>query len=157
ELSRELEASILENYLQLALGNMEAYADSVARDREVALMGLRPRDLMVGKNLQSRLRAGTRLPSHDRPHRQIGTSESEPCLRLLPKTLQVHLYTDSSVGWISDEASYRIPHEGREAAIPLRVTAVMMRDIDRWVLVMEHTSYGLPVKTIVDMARKNEL
>lgn len=157
ELARELEASILENYLQLAVGNMEAYADSLARDREIALLGIRPRDLIVGKNPQERLRARRRLPFHDRPHCQIGASESEPCLRLLPKTLDVQLYGDSSVGWISDEVSYRVPHEGREAAIPLRMTAVMMRDIDRWVLVMEHTSYGLPVSTILDLARHNQL
>jgi hypothetical protein len=75
----------------------------------------------------------------------------------LPKALDVHLYTDESIGWITDEVSYRVPHEGREAAIPLRMSAVMMRDIDRWVLVMEHTSYGLPVKAIMDLARKGEL
>jgi hypothetical protein len=157
ELARELEAAMLENYLQLALGNMGAYADSLARDREIALMGIRRRDLIVGKNPQERLRARSRLPFHDRPHCQIGVSESEACLRLLPKTLDVQLYTDSSVGWISDEVSYRVPHEGREAAIPLRVTAVMMRDIDRWVLVMEHTSYGLPINTILDMSRQGQL
>jgi hypothetical protein len=157
ELVRELEAAMLENYLQLALGNMEAYADSVAREREIALMGIRPQDLIVGTNPQERLRARKHLPFHDRPHCQIGASESEPCLRLLPKTLDVHLYTDDSVGWITDEVSYRVPHEGREAAIPLRLSAVMMRDIDRWVLVMEHTSYGLPVSAIMELARKGEL
>jgi hypothetical protein len=157
ELVRELEAAMLENYLQLALGNMEAYADSVARDREIAIMGIRPHDVIVGTNPQERLRARKHLPFHDRPHCHIGASESEPCLRLLPKTLDVHLSTDDSVGWITDEVSYRVPHEGREAAIPLRMSAVMMRDIDRWVLVMEHTSYGMPVSAIMDLARKGEL
>lgn len=155
ELGRDLEATALENYLQLALGNMEAYADSVAREREVALIGIGPKDVVVGINPPGLIR--DRRPFRDRRHCSFGERNNEPCLRFQSKNLDVHVYGDGSVGWISDELSYRVPNEGREAAIPVRLTAVFVRDIDRWVLVLEHMSYALPRSEILAMAERGEL
>lgn len=155
DLARDLESTLLENYLQLSLGNMEAYADSIARDRDVVLIGVRSEDLVVGVNPSGRTR-DRRLYS-DRRHCGASTSGDMPCIQVLPKTLDLHLYEDESVGWVVDEISYRVPHDDREAAIPLRMTVVTVRDIDRWVLVMEHVSYGLPVAEIIALARRGKL
>ena len=209
DLVRDLEATILENYLQLTLGNMEAYADSVAQDREIVLIGVEPGSLVYGVNPSAR--ANDRRPFRTRAHPTCGSdprplasrvsapassapapassapapassmpapASSAPaagsagsearaavvdglplgfCARIVPKTLDLHLYHDGSVGWVSDELDYRVPHQGREASIPLRFTAVFVRDIDRWVLVMEHVSYALPYQRILAMASRGEL
>lgn len=155
DLSRELEAMVLESYLHVSLGNMEAFADMVVQDRESVLIGVQPGDLVVGTSSEARTR--DRRLFRDRPHCGPSRADGEPCLRLVPKTLDVHLYADESVGWAIDEVSYRVPHDGREAAIPLRMTAVMVRDIDRWVLAMQHESYALSADQLVELARAGQL
>lgn len=217
DLLRDLEASVLENYLQLTLGNMEAYADSIARNREVVLVGVQADDLAYGKNPskstddrrpfkdrarpkcgrpenpQSRSagsqRAAERPADSASPNQPKGSDQpdngpsdqpgegasangsaraegraatsmqpdAEQCARIASKALDLHLYRDGSVAWIADEIAYRVPHNGREASIPLRFTSVLVRDIDRWVVVMEHTSYALPFQTILALAEKGEL
>ena len=218
DLLRDLEATMLDNYLQLTLGNMEAYADSIARNREVVMIGIAPDDLVYGVNparvnedrrpfrelarpicgrpaaASSRLepdgqtlpKTGPPAPSGDPSRQETGTAEgpagqapvvpSDPdsngntqdrtdaadagdpshCARILSKTLDLHLH-DESVGWIADELDYRVWHDGREAAFPLRFTAVVVRDIDRWVIAMEHTSYVMTMQNFLAMARKNAL
>src|SRR5262245_28441626 len=49
DLQHALQATVLENYTQLTLGNLEAYADGVARHREVALIGVEPKDVVIGQ------------------------------------------------------------------------------------------------------------
>lgn len=217
DLFRDLEAAVLENYLQLTLGNMEAYADSVARDREVVLIGVSPGTLVYGANSPERSadrrpfkdrarpqcnrngaspdrarpdrarpdRARPETPADGEPSATSGNAPrpagfpddvtptldvvssageaqeydrmDQPCARLIPKALDLHLARDGSAGWIADEIDYRVPHQGREAAVPLRFTAVLVRDIDRWVVVMEHISYALPFQDTLEMARTGTL
>jgi ketosteroid isomerase-like protein len=142
-LRQDLEATVLENYGLLELGNIDAFSDRVAVDRAIALLGVEPRDVSVGLTPSSlfedrRLFAGRRL-------------------RLLSRNLDLHLARDRSVGWVFDEMSYRVPFRGREASIPLRVTSVYTRDIDRWVLAMQHTSYALPIDELVELSREGRL
>ena len=215
DLFRDLEAAVLENYLQLTLGNMEAYADSVARDREVVLIGVSPGTLVFGTNPAER--SSDRRPFKERARPTCNTTNgdddsgassagsgtqqgaapdgsrqpeekqgakpeefpddpaaaldavsgaaraeeyegmSHSCARLIPKTLDLYLARDGSAAWIADEIDYRVPHQGREAAIPLRFTAVLIRDIDRWVVVMEHMSYALPFQDTLELARTGAL
>jgi hypothetical protein len=61
------------------------------------------------------------------------------------KKLEVHMAADSSAAWVSDEVSWRIWACERIAVIPLRFTALYVRDGDRWASVLEHLSYGRPV------------
>lgn len=152
---RELEIVLLENYLQLSLDNIEAYADSINRERDVMLVGVGPRGTVVGLDLD--LDDRDRRPLRGRPRCQAGARGGDVCLKVLSKRLDVHVYKDQSAGWLSDEISYRVPIEGRLATIPLRMTAVFVRDIDRWTLVMEHMSYPLPVADIVRLARAGQL
>ena len=155
DLSRELEIVILENYLQLSVGNIEAYADSISREREVMLLGLSADATRVGRNQE--LARVDRRPLKARPRCMPGERTKLACLTVLSKRLDVHLYADDSAGWLSDELSYRVPIGGRLATIPLRLTAVFVRDIDRWILVSEHLSYALPLSEIMDLARTGEL
>lgn len=155
DFSRELELVILENYLQLSVGNIEAYADSVAIDREVMLIGIGPDDTRMGPN--PKLETLDRRPFRASDRCVEGPGGKKACLNVLSKRLDVHLYFDDSAGWLSDELSYRVPFGGRHATIPLRMTAVFIRDIDRWVLVMEHISYALTLDDILAQARSGRL
>lgn len=141
-LRRDLEATVLENYALLELGNIDAFADRVASDRAIAIFGVEPDDVVAGVSPASlwedrRLFRGRRL-------------------RMLSRNLDIHVSRDRSVGWVFDEMSYRVPHRGREASIPLRVTSLYTRDVDRWVLAMQHTSYPRSNGDIERAARAGE-
>jgi len=143
DLRRDLEATVLEGYSQLSLGNLEAYGDTVAEDEPVVLIRLGPRDVHVGMKADAEL-AAFRL---------------DPCVEVLSKNLEVHLSEDRSVGWTFDDVSCRVPDpfEGRRASIPLRITAVYQRHLDTWVLVQQHVSYGLPPNDVVAWERAGRL
>lgn len=125
--ARDLEATVLEIYGHLTLGNFAAFRDTLAAEEPVTLIGVTPPDVVTGMR--------PRGAANDRRLYQ-STSPS-----VLAKNLEVHLSADGSVGWTFDEMSYRVPHEGRTASIPVRNTSLFVRDIDRWVLVLEHQSY----------------
>ncbi|WP_428268761.1 nuclear transport factor 2 family protein [Haliangium sp.] len=192
ELQRELEATVLENYLQLGLGNMEAYADSIARSDEVTLIGVRPRDVAIGNpddcpGRGSRaavaeparcghsddrlpLRRGDPCLGVSSAARPTATSEQPAapvaeralaqdiaCLGLFSKNMHTQMSQDREAAWVFDEISYRLPEDERQAAIPLRYTAVLVRELDRWVIAMEHLSYPLPNDIIIELARTGAL
>lgn len=166
-LQRELEITVLENYLQLTLGNMEAYADTIARDREVTLIGIGADQVATGtlpEDCSPTAAPGRicgssrdRLPFRSHTPCGIGSAERAPCLGVYSKNLQLHMSQDGSTAWVFDELAYRVPHQGREASIPLRFTAVFVRDVDRWVMVMEHLSYAMPTKLVLELARDGSL
>jgi hypothetical protein len=129
--AHDLEATVLEIYSHLTLGNFAAFRDTLAGEEPVSLIGVTPGDVVVGMR--------PRGAGYDRRLYQA-TSPT-----VLAKNLEVHLSPDGSVGWTFDEMSYRVPHEGRTASIPVRNTSLFVRDIDRWVLVLEHQSYPTPL------------
>lgn len=125
--AHQLESTVLEIYSHLTLGNFAAYRDSLASEEPVALIGVRPDDVVIG--LRPAAAARDR-----RLYRLMSPT-------LLAKNLDIHLSDDASVGWTFDELSYRVQYGGRAASIPIRNTSLFIRDFDRWVLVMEHQSY----------------
>ena len=125
--AHDLEATVLEIYSHLTLGNFAAFRDTLAGEEPVSLIGVTPGDVVTGMR--------PRAAGQDRRLYQ-STSPT-----VLANNLEVHLSPDGSVGWTFDEMSYRVPHEGRTASIPVRSTSLFIRDIDRWVLVLEHQSY----------------
>ncbi|HWN67214.1 MAG TPA: nuclear transport factor 2 family protein, partial [Haliangium sp.] len=176
ELRRELEATVLENYLQLGLGNMEAYADSIDTGDDVTSIGIGPDDVFAGAPdddactdavattpeamaLQRRGcgRAAERLPFRSGEPCLQGSETETACIGVLSKNLGVRMSRDGTTAWVVDEISYRIPHRGRQAAMPLRYTAVFARDIERWVLVMEHLSYPLSSDLVRELAAAGAL
>ncbi len=153
ELIRDLEAAALEGYGQLALGNTEAYADGIARGTDLTLIGLAGKQVIVGVDPPAAY--GDRRLFRDRAD-----------LDIVSKNLRVALSRDESVGWTYDEVSYRLPipvmRDGsviteRVASVPIRVSAAWVRDVDRWVQVMEHVSYPLAARSIVELARAGRL
>ncbi len=169
----QLEATLLENYLQIGLGNFEAYADSIARTGEVTLVGIGPGDLVEGTRPQdcssgtARVTAAARRdgcnPARDPlPFRygtpcRWGNSAQRPCLGLSSKNLHLHVSADGQTAWIFDELSFRVPHEGREAAMPLRFSAVFQRSMDRWIMAMAHMSYPVPDNITAALLQRGEL
>lgn len=176
ELRRELEAAVLDNYLQLGLGNMEAYGDIIDTDDAVTLIGLGPDDVYLGDQseactsamastapevvLQRRRACGR---TSDRLPFRIGspclpdTDPDKPCLGVLSKNLSARVSRDGTTAWVVNELSYRIPYRGRQAAMPLRYTAVFVRDVERWDLVQEHLSYPLPTRLTGELAAAGQL
>ncbi|HTE54637.1 MAG TPA: nuclear transport factor 2 family protein [Kofleriaceae bacterium] len=126
-LAHELEATVLEIYSHLTLGNFAAFRDTLAGEEPVALFGVTPGDTVVGMQ--------PREAGYDRRLYRA----SSPTV--LAKNLEIHVSADASVGWTFDELSYRVPFGGRVASIPVRSTSLFIRDFDRWVLVLEHQSY----------------
>jgi hypothetical protein len=127
QLSRELEATVLEIYGHLTLGNFAAFRDSLAGEEPVVLLGVRPSDVLVGV-----------APAEAATDRRLLSAMSPT---ILAKNLDIHLSPDGSAAWTFDEMSYRVTYGGRVASIPVRSTSLFVRDIDRWVLVAEHQSY----------------
>ncbi len=140
---REVEATVLENYRLFAAGSSASYAQGIARDRPVAIAGITPNTILVGEWPDG-------IEKDRRPYQ--GRS-----VRIFSKNLDVRVADNPSVSWVSDELSYRIPYKGREASVPIRFSGVYVRDIDRWLLVMEHMSYALPARELVGKAERNEL
>jgi ketosteroid isomerase-like protein len=173
ELRRELEATVLENYLQLGLGNMEAYADSIDTGDAVTSIGIGPDDVFAGGPADPCAgntapeamalarrgcgRAAERLPFRSGEPCLQGSERDDLCMGVFSKNLAVHVSRDRTTAWIVDEISYRIPHRGRQAAMPLRYTAVFARDLERWVLVMEHLSYPLSRELVRELATAGAL
>jgi ketosteroid isomerase-like protein len=128
ELVRQLESAALESLSQLSLGNLDAYAEGMRADRPVVLLGAQTGDTFIGDA----------RGSSDIDRRPLADLYPQ----LLSKNLDIQVSTTGAVGWVFDEISYRIPVEGRWASVPIRVTAVFTRDVDRWVLAMDHWSYA---------------
>jgi hypothetical protein len=141
--AHDLEATVLETYSHLTLGNFAAFRDTLAGDEPVTLIGVTPGDVVTGMR--------PREAGYDRRLYQA-TSPT-----VLAKNLEVHLSQDGSVGWTFDEMSYRVPHEGRTASIPVRNTSLFVRDIDRWVLVLEHQSYPTAIDDLRAAAASRHL
>lgn len=139
DLVRELEATVLESYSQLNLDNLEAYTDGIARHRPIVLVGVRPQDTLSGV-------ASGAVSRDPRPLLRQAAA-------IFSKNLEIRLSRDGTVGWIYDEISYRVDIEGRVASLPIRITAVYVRDLDRWVLVNEHWSYPLGLSDVIADAR----
>jgi ketosteroid isomerase-like protein len=142
-LEHDLEATVMENYSHLSLGNFSAFRDGLSQDQPVALIGVTPGDVVVGRRPPDAAR-------DRRLYRVLGPT-------LLSKNLDVHLSVDGSVGWTFDEMSYRVPYQGRTASIPIRSTELYLRDFDRWVLVMQHQSYAVSIDDLRTLASSGAL
>ena len=73
------------------------------------------------------------------------TTDRSTDVDIRSKKLELHMAEDQSAAWVSDEVSWRIITCGRTAVIPLRFTALYVRDGDRWASIVEHLSYGRAV------------
>lgn len=143
ELIKSLESTVLENYTQLTFHNIEAIIDSVASEREVQFLGVTPNDIVFGVEPKE-LAIDRRIFPHYSP-------------RVLSKNLDVHLSQDGSVAWVFDEISYRVQYMNREASIPIRLTAIYVRDGERWVLVGENRSLGVRTDELFSMVKTGKL
>ncbi len=142
-LAHDLEATVIENYSHLSLGNFSAFRDGLSPDQSVTLLGVTPGDVVLG-------RRPAEAGRDRRIYRVLGPT-------LLSKNLDVHLSQDGFVGWTFDEMSYRVPYQGRTASIPIRNTELYVRDFDRWVLVMQHQSYAMSFDDLRTLASSGAL
>src|SRR5688572_28677722 len=73
DLARDLEATVLEGYSQLTLGNLDAYADLLAEETAVIVMRAGPKQVWVGQR-----------PSEPGKYLRI-----DPCVAIFTKNLEV--------------------------------------------------------------------
>ena len=143
ELEEELETQVLENYQQLSLGNIASYWDSVAENKKIALVGVHPVDLVLGMR-----------DTVDMLDRRLYRNRSPT---IFSKNLDRHITKDQSIGWTYDEVSYRLFVGNKLAAVPIRKTLVLARDVDRWVTVSEHQSYAMTIREAQNLAFTKDL
>jgi hypothetical protein len=63
--------------------------------------------------------------------------------------LQLHLSPDGQVAWVTDELRACVSVCGKQALLPLRLSAVYVRGGDRWVLAVEQVSYPQPAAALI--------
>lgn len=137
-LARDLEATVLETYAQLGLGNIAAYAATLSQNLPVTLIGVEPYDVVTGVEPEAAHRDRRLYPRR--------------ATIMYSKILETHMAREHDLAWTFDEVSVRVPIESRWASIPIRVTFAFVREVDRWAIVMEHRSYALPVEEILERA-----
>jgi hypothetical protein len=128
ELLRDLESEVLDGYDRDE--PIDPQISVIASAVGAARIGVGPGDVWVGADVG----LGTsRWPLTT--DRTIQTSTAS-------KKLELHMSEDRSAAWVNDELSWRLDACDRTATIPLRFTALYVRDGDRWSPVVEHLSYG---------------
>lgn len=134
-LRRELEAEILDGYAHNEMVDPEAWIGVADPLLGLVRIGVGPDDLLWTRNPES-----------------VGKRRRWPLGEGWARTkmLEVHMTDDGSVAWAFDEVSWRLDACGRTAAVPLRLTALYLRDGERWVPVMEHISYAQPVGALIE-------
>jgi hypothetical protein len=137
-LRRELEAEILDGYSHDQMVDPEAWIGVADPLLGLVRIGTGPEDFLW-----------TRTPetAGNRRRWPLGDGWART------KMLELHMTEDGSVAWTFDEVSWRLDACGRTAAVPLRVTALHLRDGERWVPVMEHISYAQPVGELIERGR----
>lgn len=124
-MQKEVIAELLESYVR---DEPPEHGLSMLGVVDAARIGVGPGDVLVGAELD---RAPSRWP--------LLVTEG---VMARSKAPLVQLSADASAAWVADEISWRVTLCNRVSVVPLRYTALYGRDADRWVLVVEHLSYG---------------
>jgi ketosteroid isomerase-like protein len=140
-LLKDLDSSVREAYAAYSGGYQEAYLDSLAHDRSLILIDVRPQAVQVG---YSPAAVGLRTLFPGKP------------VTLVSKRLQMNLSQDCTCAWTFDEVSCRILHEGRRLIVPVRLTQTYERRAGRWLVVLAHGSYALPLGEIDRLATEDD-
>jgi SnoaL-like domain len=136
-LRRELEAEVLESYERDDSQAGDDWQTAVDPALGIVHFGAGPADQVVTTH-------GT-PPPHLLPlglHPGADDVRNPACPEnLRSKHLEIHLSQDAGTAWIADELSACVSVCGKQALIPLRLSAVYVRGGERWVLAAEHLSY----------------
>ncbi|HTJ45561.1 MAG TPA: nuclear transport factor 2 family protein [Kofleriaceae bacterium] len=146
-LRRELEAEVLEGYERDDTSTSEDWQGAIDPEVGIVRFGVRAGDRAVVTSGPPPSRA---LPLGLRPG--ADDADNPACAEnLRSKALAIHLTPDGQAAWVTDELSACVSVCGKQALIPLRLSAVYVRGGDRWVLAVEHVSY--PQQTAALIAR----
>ena len=148
-LRRELEAEVLESYERDESSTSEDWQSVVDPSLGITRFGVRPGDQAVvtsGPPPPRLLPLGLAPGADD--------ANNPACdENLRSKHLALHLAPDGATAWVTDEIAACVSACGKQALLPLRMTAVYVRGGDRWVLAMEHVSYP---QTAADLIARGE-
>lgn len=150
-LLRELEIEVEEGY-DIPTFDLAVPATAVSRQVGAVHIGVGPEELAYGTK-----------GSVDRWPLLPLDADGMPLDEAKGKRLEMHLSDDLTAAWVFDEVSYRFPgcvvldraggdNTYKTAALPLRMTALYIRDGERWVEVLEHLSYPQRIGDLVDHA-----
>jgi ketosteroid isomerase-like protein len=150
-LRRELEAEVLESYERDDPSPGEDWQGVIDPALGITRFGVRPTDQAVvttGAPPPRILPLGLAPGADD---------ASNPACdeNLRSKHLVLHLAPDGATAWVTDEVSACVSVCGKQALVPLRLSAVYVRGGDRWVLAMEHVSYPQPAADLIARGEKS--
>lgn len=129
-LIRDVEAGVRESYAALSGGYDEAYLDGLAHEKGLILIDVAPEAVQIGYD-----------------PRAVQLRQLFPGLsaELVSRRLEVNLSTDATCAWTLDEISVRLLYQGRRLIVPLRASQTLERRNGRWITVLMHVSYALPL------------
>jgi hypothetical protein len=126
----DLRIDVLDGYRLLSQGYDSVYLEAVSRQPKLVLIDVEPGDVVVGDAARA---AGVRVLVPGARY------------QLVSKELEVRVCADGTCALVHDDLSYRVELEGRRGSFPLRATSVFEREGGRWLKVLEHVSYPLPL------------
>jgi hypothetical protein len=142
-LRHELESEVRESYERDEVSTTEDWQDVLDPSLGIVRFGVRPGDeQVVTKGATPPRRLPLRIVASD-----DGAGACEETLR--SNDLRVYLSPDASTAWVTDELTACVPACGKQALLPLRLSAVYVRGGDRWVLAVEHLSYPQPAASLI--------
>jgi hypothetical protein len=128
--SAELRALVQRSYAALASGDVSFYDQHLSRQDGVLIIGSDPNEWWADQETISRV-----FKAQVCEMGGITIVGSDPLA-----------YSEGSVGWIADRPRFRLP-DGTE--IPIRNTAVFVREEGAWKLVQQHISIGVPNQEVM--------
>jgi hypothetical protein len=123
--SEELKDLLLDLYRASAAGDQSFFEGLISNDDTVITIGTEPEEYWQGYSTILRERSSR--------------SSTSGVAGIVPGDIQA--FVEGTVGWVADRPTLKL----RDASeLGLRLTAVFRSEADRWKLVQQHVSIGVP-------------
>ena len=128
--SANLRETMLRFYDRLSAGDVGSFDDLVSREPATLVIGTAPGERV---NDTAGLRAGFEAEG-------VSFEAGDPLG-----------YEEGSLGWVVDEPTFFFPNG---SGMQSRLTAVTLREDDRWKLVHMHVAVGVPDEEVVELQKR---
>ncbi len=128
--SAEVRDAMLRFYERLSASDVAAFDDLVSRDPATLVIGTAPGELV-----------------RDRERLKFGFEAEGVTL----EARDPHGYAEGNLAWFVDTPLFGFPDGSR---IDVRLTAVLVREDEKWKLVHGHFSVGVPDEEVAELQRR---
>jgi ketosteroid isomerase-like protein len=125
EKSEEIKALMQQLYEAMGRGDVEGFENHVSRSGGTLVIGTDPKEWWSG---------------YEEIHRVFSQQIKEMGGTVEIVASELHAYSEGSVGWTADKATFRLS-DGTQ--MPFRATGVLHREGSDWKLVQWHVSFGV--------------